>query len=253
MIVGLWRRWPELLGIIGGTGLYQLEGLDTRALPVDTPYGAPSAPLQELPGKAVFVTRHGVDHSIPPHRINYRANIQALYQCGVRHILSFNAVGGCSQAFAPGRLFMPQQLIDYSYGREHSFHERLDNFADHIDFTEPFSAELQQRLVAVAQRCAIPVTVQGTYGCTQGPRFETAAEIRRLQRDGCDLVGMTAMPEAALAAERGMAYASLCVVVNYAAGVEPVMPAMVEIERTMQEAMVKVHRLVAGVLDELPW
>ena len=238
-----------MLGIIGGTGLYQLEGVETVAQQVDTDYGLPSTVLHRLDQRAVFLARHGVDHSIPPHRINYRANIQALYDAGVTQILSVNAVGGCSPAFAPGELFMPVQLIDYTYGREHSFHDTLSGFSDHIDFTEPFSAILQQQLQTIADHCSVALRREGTYACTQGPRFETAAEVRRLQRDGCDMVGMTVMPEAALAAERGMGYASLSVVVNYAAGVQPEMPSMPEIEQTMNTAMLRVRKLVAALLE----
>ncbi len=237
-----------MLGIIGGTGLYQLDGVTTTARAVDTAYGVPSSALQFAGEQAVFLARHGRDHSIPPHRINYRANIQALYDAGVRDIFSVNAVGGCSERFAPGELFMPLQLIDYTYGREHSFHDRLSTFGDHVDFSEPFSTALQQQLVALASRCEVPLQVAGTYACTQGPRFETAAEVRRLSRDGCDMVGMTVMPEAALAAERGMRYASLCVVVNYAAGVQPSMPEMAEIEATMNAAQVQVRKLLAALL-----
>lgn len=212
----------ERLGIIGGTGIDELDGLEVVAAHTpETPFGAPSRPVQEgrLAGAAVcFLQRHGSPGAIPPHLINYRANIWALRALGVRQIVAINAVGGISAGMAPGRLVIPDQLIDYTWGREHSFDDGASGELMHIDFTDPFDPDLRRRLIDAARAAGIPHAASGVYGVTQGPRLETAAEIRRLARDGCDVVGMTAMPEAALARELGLGYASVCMVVNAAAG-----------------------------------
>ena len=210
------------LAIIGGSGIYTLEFLvDVTQQQVDTPYGATSAPL--LSGKTTsgqplfFLTRHGPNHSMAPHEINYRANIWALKEIGATDILAVNAVGGIGTQMAPTCLAVPSQLIDYSWGREHTFVGN-GNAVDHIDFTHPYSQQLRQLLLDAAKDAAVEVVGDGTYACTQGPRLETAAEVRKLAADGCDLVGMTGMPEAALARELSLGYASLCCVVNWAAG-----------------------------------
>jgi 5'-methylthioinosine phosphorylase len=212
----------SLLGIIGGTGLTRLEGLEIeRDEAVATPWGTPSAPLvhgvlRGLP--AVFLARHGPGHTIAPHAVNYRANLWALHAAGVRRIVAVNAVGGIAQSCAPGRLVIPDQLIDYSWGRAGTFCEDPGSPLQHIDFTEPYSAELRGLLLAAAARAGLDALDGAVYGVTQGPRLETAREIDRLERDGCDIVGMTGMPEAALARELGMDYACCAVVVNWAAG-----------------------------------
>ncbi len=210
------------LGIVGGTGLNALFDRIEQQRDIDTPYGRPSSPLSisRMAGNTVaFLPRHGSPHAIPPHRINYRANVWALRQVGVEHIIGVNAVGGINAQMQAGCLVVPDQLIDYTWGREHTY---ADGSADaeliHIDFTDPFDAGLRQRVIAAAGGVAATLFEGGVYGVTQGPRLETAAEIDRMQRDGCDIVGMTALPEAALARELGMAYASLCLVVNPAAG-----------------------------------
>ncbi len=207
--------------IIGGTGLTELDGLvihERREL--DTPYGAPSAPLclgsyHEQP--VIFLARHGHGHVLPPHLINYRANLWALHALGVRHVLAVAAVGGIHPQLGPAALAVPDQLIDYTWGRAHTYSR--EGLVEHADFTEPYDASLRQRLLVAAQQAKIEILAGGTYGVTQGPRLETAAEVRRLQRDGCDMIGMTAMPEAALARELGIAYATLAVSVNWAAGI----------------------------------
>jgi 5'-methylthioadenosine phosphorylase/5'-methylthioinosine phosphorylase len=210
------------LAIIGGSGFRALPGLEVRAHhQAETRYGVTSAPLIEgvLAGLSIwFLARHGAEHQVPPHRINYRANIQALADAGCSSIVALGAVGGIHAAYGPGVLCVPHQLIDYSYGREHSFFDGDANGVEHVDFTAPYSEPLRQELIAAARANGQALRPAGTYGVTQGPRLETAAEIRRLARDGCDLVGMTAMPEAALARERAMDYATLAFVVNWAAG-----------------------------------
>lgn len=211
-----------LLAIIGGSGFTTLPGLTSdHQAPVTTAYGAPSAPLTwgwlaEL--AVVFLPRHGAAHHVPPHRINYRANLRALADAGVTEIIALAAVGGIAADCPPGTLCVPDQLIDYTYGRPHTFYEGEDGALEHVDFTAPYSAALRQELLAAAAQANIAVRAGGCYGATQGPRLETAAEIARLERDGCDLVGMTGMPEAALARELGLEYAALAFVVNWAAG-----------------------------------
>jgi 5'-methylthioinosine phosphorylase len=210
------------LGLIGGTGVDELEGLalvDVHS--VTTPYGEPSRPIQQgqLDGARVyFLQRHGSPGAIPPHLVNYRANLWALKSLGVNEIVAINAVGGISPAMQPGRLVIPDQLIDYTWGRAHTIDEGNDGQLRHIDFTEPYDRELRLALIETANAAGIPCEPTGVYGVTQGPRLETAAEIQRMSRDGCDVVGMTAMPEAALARELDIAYASVCMVVNPAAG-----------------------------------
>jgi 5'-methylthioinosine phosphorylase len=188
---------------------------------VTTPYGEPSRPIQQgqLDGARVyFLQRHGSPGAIPPHLVNYRANLWALKSLGVNEIVAINAVGGISPAMQPGRLVIPDQLIDYTWGRAHTIDEGNDGQLRHIDFTEPYDRELRLALIETANAAGIPCEPTGVYGVTQGPRLETAAEIQRMSRDGCDVVGMTAMPEAALARELDIAYASVCMVVNPAAG-----------------------------------
>lgn len=216
------------IALIGGTGLNRLEGLDiVREHEVQTPWGECSHRVQQgrfHDSDVFFLARHGVPHQIPPHRINYRANIWALRELGVTKIIGVNAVGGIERSWPPGFIALPDQLIDYTYGREHTFYDGSDGELQHIDFTEPYNPDLRQQLIAAAQQIGLKCSTTGTYAATQGPRLETAAEVRRLHQDGCDIVGMTGMPEAALAAELGLAYAAVCLVVNAAAGLgeEPI-------------------------------
>ncbi|MGI9251610.1 MAG: S-methyl-5'-thioinosine phosphorylase [Pseudohongiellaceae bacterium] len=264
-----------MLAVIGGTGVYSLDSVSDGKLAgatkqaesnkgelqglvnlgqeaVETEYATQPVYVQrygggkgsEGEGECLFLARHGGDHSIPPHLINYRANIDALRRMGARRILAVNAVGGIHSNLAPGSFAVPDQIIDYTYGREHTFN--LGNHGDaieqqthspmeqvgvlHIDFTNPYSEPMRQSVLNAAREAIkTNTTLTGTgsspylmdggvYGCTQGPRFETAAEIKRMKTDGCDMVGMTGMPEAALAREVGLDYASLCMSVNWAAG-----------------------------------
>lgn len=211
------------LAIIGGTGLTRMEGLTvTRREMVKTPYGAPSCPIVigELGGQSVaFLARHGSTHRIPPHRVNYCANVWALHSVGVTRIIAVGAVGGIHADCVVGAIVVPDQIIDYSHSRESTFFDGGDDPVEHIDFSYPYNESLRQALITGARKAGdIPVIDKGVYGATQGPRLETAAEIRRMANDGCTIVGMTGMPEASLAAELGMDYACCGVVINPAAG-----------------------------------
>jgi 5'-methylthioadenosine phosphorylase len=211
-----------MLGIIGGSGLDQIEDLRlTRRQHCATPYGEPSAPLSFglFRGReVVFLPRHGSDHGIAPHRINYRANLWAMHAQGIRDVVAVAAVGGIAAGMTTAALVVPDQIIDYTHGREASYFDGISNPLRHVDFTRPFCDDLRQRLLTAGTAAGLAVHDGGTYGATQGPRLETAAEINRMERDGADIVGMTGMPEAVLARELGLCYAMLAVVVNAAAG-----------------------------------
>lgn len=230
-----------MLGLIGGSGLSELAKLeDVQCLSATTPLGdASAAPLRgKLDGiDCCFLSRHGTPKSIPPHKINYRANLLALQQAGVERVVAFNIVGGIAAPFVDGALLVPHQIIDYSWGREPSFFDGVFKPLDHIDFTEPFSESLRQSLLQAASDCWVPMLDRGVYACMQGPRLETAAEVDRLERDGNDVIGMTLMPEAALARELGMAYASICLVVNPAAGRSAAPITMEAIERVVEQGV----------------
>lgn len=242
------------LGIIGGTGLTQLEGLTiTRSEKVNTPYGKPSTPLvygQINAVDIIFLARHGEDHSIPPHRVNYRANLFALHEAGVEDIIAVAAVGGIHEDMAPGVIALPDQVIDYTWGRKQTFFDDNLDHVTHIDFTNPYCETLRSRLLDAAEACGVAVADGGVYGATQGPRLETAAEIDRMQRDGCTLVGMTGMPEASLARELELCYASCAVVANQAAGRGDAEISMTEIEATLDMAMKQVRALLSRFIEE---
>lgn len=213
------------LAVVGGTGLYglaQLEDVETHQ-PV-TRYGALSGPVRigRFAGARVaFLARHGEGHSLPPHRINYRANLAALQALGATRVLALNTVGGITERFGPRVLACPDQLIDYTWGRISTYSEEEGSDVLHVDFGEPYTRSLRADLVAAASRSDVALVDGGCYGATQGPRLETRAEIARMRRDGCDLVGMTGMPEAGLARELGLDYACLAIVANWAAGAGP--------------------------------
>ena len=213
------------LAIIGGTGLYKLADLqDVEAHQPVTRYGAPSGPIRvgTLAGKRVaFLARHGEGHSVPPHRINYRANLAALKAVGARQVLALNTVGGITERFGPRVLGCPDQLIDYTWGRISTLSEETGADVLHVDFGDPYTPALRREILAAAMRADVAMVDGGCYGATQGPRLETKAEISRMRRDGCDLVGMTGMPEAGLARELGLEYACIAIVANWAAGAGP--------------------------------
>ncbi|MCC5071312.1 S-methyl-5'-thioinosine phosphorylase [Xanthomonas campestris] len=210
------------LAVIGGTGVYKLAQLDqVQTHAVDTPYGAPSGPIRVgmlLGHRVAFLARHGEGHSLPPHKVNYRANIAALQQIGATRVLALNTVGGITESFGPRVLACPDQLIDYTWGRISTFCEEAGSEVQHVDFGHPYSPMFRSKVIAAAKVTGVTLGAGGCYGATQGPRLETIAEIVRMRRDGCDLVGMTGMPEAALAREKGLEYACLAIVANWAAG-----------------------------------
>lgn len=238
-----------MFAIIGGSGLDALGTLVVRREHrVQTAWGAPSGVLQEgtLDGTpVVFLPRHGATHAIPPHRINYRANIAALRDFGVREVFAVSAVGGIARDACPGAIVIPDQIIDYTQGRAHTFHDGDGGPVEHVEFGEPYSSALRQRLLAAAARLAQPVVALGVYAATQGPRLETAAEIARLARDGCTIVGMTGMPEAALAREAGLAFANCALVVNWAAGLSDAPISLDDIHRELRDGMAAVVRLLS--------
>jgi 5'-deoxy-5'-methylthioadenosine phosphorylase len=207
-----------MLAIIGGSGLTHLATLAvSRRELVRTPYGEPSGPLTlgSIGGQpAIFLARHGYGHTIPPHQVNYRANIWALREMGTTEIIAVASVGGIRPDLKPGDIVVPHQIIDYTWGRHSTFHEGENCKVTHIDFTDPYDEPLRQKILQAAARAAVTVGDGATYGTTQGPRLETAAEIDRMARDGCDLVGMTGMPEAVLARELAIPYAAIIVIAN---------------------------------------
>lgn len=210
-----------MLAIIGGTGLDRIDFISPiHQHKVMTPYGEPSSLILE--GKVnshqfFFLSRHGTNHTIAPHKVNYRANVWALHSLGIKNIIAVAAVGSMDQNFPPQSLMLPDQVIDYTWGREHTFFDGSP--VEHIEFSHPFDDNLRQKLIVASENLNIKIIDGGTYGVTQGPRLETQAEIRRLRQDGCDIVGMTAMPEAALARELNINYASIAVCANWAAGI----------------------------------
>ncbi len=240
----------EPVGLIVGSGFRRLGLALERRPAVETPYGAPSSPLLGLTLGAhgwLCIARHGETHAIAPHEVNYRANVWALQAAGVRRVIGVNVVGAIDPELSPGGFAVPEQLVDYTTGRASTFGPGPDGAVRHVDFTEPFDPVLRGALVEALVACRMPVR-GGTYAVTQGPRLETAAEIERLKRDGCTLVGMTAMPEAVLARELGLGYASLALAVNHAAGLHPeAAPILAEIESHLEQGM----RAVVRVLEQI--
>jgi len=245
------------LAIIGGTGLTELEGLEiTRRQMLQTPYGETSSPIihGRYCGKSViFLARHGARHSIPPHKVNYRANIWCLKELGVKTVIVVAAVGGIHPDMQPIDLVIPHQLIDYTWSREHTFFAEDLSHVTHIDFSHPYCESLRSQLLAAAQQVDFKVHSEGVYGATQGPRLETAAEINRMEGDGCDIVGMTGMPEAALARELELCYATCAVVVNPAAGRGAGPITMDEIEKNLRGGIRQVRQLLAEVIQTPTW
>ncbi len=240
------------LAIIGGTGLSVLDGLNIiQQHSVSTPFGGPSSDVLEgeLHGQTVFfLPRHGAKHTIPPHKINYRANIWALHHLGVDRIIAVAAVGGIRHDLAPSVLSVPDQIIDYTYGREQSFYSDDFSVDKHIDFSYPYDESLRQALLTTALKNQIAIVDGGTYGATQGPRLESAAEIKRMAQDGCAMVGMTGMPEATLARELNIAYATCALMVNWAAGLSDGLITMDQIDKTLAGGMAQVKLILAELI-----
>jgi 5'-methylthioadenosine phosphorylase len=245
-----------MLAIIGGSGLTRLSTLAVAHREVvRTPYGEPSSALLfgQIAGRdVVFLARHGHGHTIPPHRVNYRANLWALKERGVEAVLAVASVGAIASVHAPGDVVLPHQLIDYTHGREATFFDGGDQKVVHADFTQPYTPALRARCLAAARGAPVKLHDGGVYAAVSGPRLETAAEIDRLERDGATIVGMTGMPEAALARELDLAYVSIAVIVNHAAGRGDSAQA-VAIDRivgVLDKAMQKVRTLIDHVVQE---
>ena len=236
-----------LLGVIGGSGLYGLSA-SGRPKAVSTPWGPASGPtvIHEVGGGVAFIARHGTDHSIAPHRVNYRANVHALREAGCDRVLAVSSVGGIAPACQPGKLVVPDQLIDYTWGREMTFQGEGDAVR-HFDFTDPYSPDWRGKVTGALSELEIEFVDGGTYAAVQGPRFETAAEIRRLAADGCHIVGMTGMPEAILAREAGLDYAAVCPVGNLAAGIATEELSMDDVIGAVGTGMERVTSLITNL------
>jgi len=236
------------IAIIGGTGLTKLPTFEiSRREKIITQWGEPSSDIifgKLFGAEMVFIARHGENHTIPPHRINYRANIQALKQVGISSIIAAAAVGGIRSDMGPAKIVVPNQIIDYTHGRADTFFEDHLDHVTHIDFTHPYSLVLREQLLDAGFRAGLRVIDGGVYACTQGPRLETPAEITRIERDGGDLVGMTGMPEAALARELGIEYAACAIVANWAAGKSGDEITMADIEQNLVKGMADFVRLL---------
>lgn len=242
------------IGLIGGSGIYQLDGLTVRETrTVETPFGSPSAPVTigEIEGREMyFLPRHGADHTIPPHRINFRANISAFRQLGVERILSIGAVGGLHADWKPGTIVIPDQIIDMTFGA------RPGTFFDggrvmHVDFSQPYCPDLRKTIIDAAHAIQENTIQTATYICTNGPRLESAAEIRYYAMIGADIVGMTAMPEAALAREAEICYGGLCIVTNPAAGLKDENLTATEVIAAMKDASERLRLLLRTTLLSL--
>lgn len=240
--------------VIGGTGLDRLPGLTLKQQQsAATPYGPTSGPIQlgELHGRQLaFLARHGNDHRIPPHQVNYRANLWALKEIGVQRVMAVAAVGGITEAMRPARLVFPDQIIDYTWGREHTYADGSADHVQHVDFSHPYTPALRERFIVAARALGLDAVESGVYGATQGPRLESVAEIQRMARDGCDLVGMTGMPEAGLARELGLDYACCAVVVNWAAGLGSG-DIHAEIDACIEQGMAGLRLLLDKLVPEL--
>ena len=239
-----------LLGVIGGSGVYDIPGLDiSDSVKLSTPYGEPSDVYRigKLAGaEVVFMPRHGSMHHIQPHKINYRANIWGFRELGVKKILSVGASGGISSAIGPGSLVVPDQIIDMTSGRPATFYD--DNEVVHVDFTDPFCPDLREHIFASAEKTGINIVKKGTYICVNGPRLETAAEIRAFSILGADMIGMTGMPEAVLAREMEICFASISVITNYAAGISGNKLTATEVVEYMKASMEKIKTLLKAFL-----
>jgi 5'-methylthioadenosine phosphorylase len=244
-----------MIGIIGGSGLYNIEGIALKKKKkISTPFGEPSGPYEigEFSGvDIIFLPRHGSGHTIPPHRINYRANIWGFKQIGVRRIISVSASGGLRLRMKPGTITVPDQIIDMTNGREGTFFDGV-NGVTHIDFTEPFCPELRKAIIGAAGKSGVRIRKSGTYICANGPRLETKAEIALFAGFGADVVGMTAMPEAALAREAEICYGGIAIVTNYAAGITDKKLTAKEVIEEMNNTAGQVRKLLKAALSSVP-
>jgi len=241
------------LALVGGTGLTELDD-HAETLSIDTPYGLPSATVRVVetdPVRLLFLPRHGSPHRFPPHCVNYRANLWALKEAGADHVLAVSAVGGITEAYAPGTLAAPDQLIDFSWGREHTYSDSEHTPLVHVDFSNPYEGPLRRALLHSAAEIGANVVNGGCIGVFQGPRLESAAEIEKARRDGCDMAGMTSLPEAGLARELGLDYAGIAVVSNWGAGVGDDLISEDDIAETLREPMTRVRALVKALMLKL--
>jgi 5'-methylthioadenosine phosphorylase len=244
-----------MIGIIGGSGLYEIEGFVLREKKkVSTPYGAPSDYylIGELSGRdVVFFTRHGSEHNIPPHMINYRANIWGFKELGVNRIISLGATGGIGHEMKPGTIIVLDQIIDMTKDRDITFYDGKGSVV-HIDFTEPYCPELRESILRAGEKSGLSLKKSGTYVCVNGPRLESKAEIRFFSRIGADVVGMTAMPEASLARETALCYAGISVVTNYAAGITGKKLTTTEVKEIMKETAKSLRELLKETFYLIP-
>ncbi len=242
------------IGIIAGSGFYEMEGVEVKEIrKLTTPYGEPSDMYRvcDVSGKEVaFLSRHGVPHHIPPHRINYRANIWGFRELGVERILSVNAVGGISGRVKPGDVVIADQIIDMTHGRASTFYD--ENEVVHINFTSPFCSEMRETVIKAGKTSGMQIGESGTYVCINGPRLETRAEIKYFSMVGADIVGMTVMPEACLARELGLCFACIAVVTNYAAGISEKELTATEIVEVMKLSLEKIRNLIRETIGKTP-
>jgi len=239
-----------MIGIIAGSGLYDLVSMPLKdSIELETDFGMPSAPLQKYSfenTEVVFLLRHGTGHSIAPHKVNYRANIRALKDIGVTDIISISAVGGINKDIVPGKIVIADQILDFTRSRQNTFFE--DGEVVHIDFSEPYCPRLREIFHLAARNAGLNIEQRGTYVAVEGPRLETAAEISMFRSQGADVVGMTAMPEAALAREAEMCYTGLYIVTNHAAGTTGASLSTKEVTRTMQASGEDVRALLSKAI-----
>jgi len=235
------------IGIIGGSGLE--NAVEGEKIIVNTPYGEVYVKIGIMANERVaFIPRHGEKHENPPHKVNYRGNLWALKTLGVERVIATNAVGGIRNGLNPGDLLIPHDFIDFTKGRTYTFY---DQKAIHIDLTTPYCPELRKLIIDVAEEMNIKVWDSGVYVCTEGPRFETPSEIRMFRLLGADVVGMTGVPEVILARELKMCYATICVITNYAAGMQKRI-SQEEVDEIMKGRMKKVIEIINGVVQRIP-
>lgn len=243
------------IAVIGGSGLYDLDPIqDINQVVVDTPYGkSPEILIGKLMGRRVcFLPRHGKGHTSPPHLINYRANLWALHKLGVKRILATTATGSLNPRFRPGELVLLDQFLDFTKGRPATFYEGGKQGVVHVDVTEPYCPELREVLIKTASRLKLKLHPRGTYFCSEGPRFETAAEIKMVRRLGGDLVGMTNVPECVLARELEVCYSAISVVTNFAAGISETKLTHSEVAELMAKNIQRVKKLIFSAIPEIP-
>ncbi len=242
------------IAIIGGSGLYSLNSIKkTEKKRIETPYGtSPGIVVGEFEGKKLaFLPRHGEGHTTPPHKINFRANLWSLKELGIERILATTAVGSLRKEFEPGKLIILDQFLDFTKNREKTFYEGNGEKVVHVDMTNPYCPELRKILIEIGKKRGIPIEEKGTYACTEGPRFETAAEIKMLKKMEADVVGMTNVPESVLARELEMCYSTISVVTNYAAGISADKLTHKEVAEIMDKNIKKVQNLIFSSIPEI--